>query len=239
VRARLAGMLMLGMIIICLAYFLRSLFTSTPEISSLGKFYLQNSYLGERSAGSPEVVTSILWDYRGLDTYFETAVLFLAIISAVSVFRNMEHREVGDGFTGITKTGIKLVAFVTFVTSASVAFHGHLTPGGGFQGGSILAAVSLLVIAGFSKGALEGNGITKDRALAIRTLGLAIITAVAFYPLLEGFNFMQNLPVYPVRIRGLLISGSLLPYNVAEFLAVGAGFTIIFLLLSLPEVRRE
>ncbi|ASJ07661.1 sodium:proton antiporter [Thermococcus pacificus] len=218
------------------AYLLQSHVEDIVGVGTLGEFYLENSYLGERSAGSPEVVTSILWDYRGIDTYFETAVLFLAIISAVSVFRSFKGREFrGDGFTEIVKMGVKLVAFTTFVASASVAFHGHITPGGGFQGGSMLAVSALLIIAGFSKKALERNGITKTRALGIRTLGLLIIVCVAVYPLLRGFHFMQNLPVYPAKVGELLVSGSLLPYNLAEFLAVGAGFTIIFLLLANPE----
>ncbi|AEK72380.1 Multisubunit Na+/H+ antiporter, MnhB subunit [Thermococcus sp. 4557] len=233
---RIAGMLVIMLITLSAAYLLQPHVEGIAGVGALGEFYLGNSYLGERSAGSPEVVTSILWDYRGVDTYFETAVLFLAIISAVSVFRGFDGPKFrGEGFTEVVKTGVKLVAFITFVASASVAFHGHLTPGGGFQGGSMLAAGSLLIIVGFSKKALERNGITKVRALAIRTAGLVTIACVAAYPLLRGLHFMQNLPVYPIKVGGLLVSGSLLLYNLAEFLAVGAGFTIIFLLLANPE----
>jgi len=50
---------------------------------------------------------------------------------------------------------------------------------------------------------------------------------------------MQNLPVYPKELYGMLVSGSLSLFNMAEFLAVGAGFTIIFLLLSNPEGGSE
>ncbi|ALM74608.1 MnhB domain-containing protein [Thermococcus barophilus] len=219
------------------AYYLSPHFSERSQLNPLGEYYLKNSYLPEDSARAPEVVTAILWDYRGLDTYFETAVLFLAIISAVSVFRSakLPFPASNLGFTGIVKTGAKLIAFITFVAAGSIAFHGHLTPGGGFQGGSILAGASILVIVAFSKKALERNGLDKSRALALRTLGLGIIIAFAFYPLLRGFHFMQNQPVYPAELFNMLVSGSISAYNLAEFLAVGAGFTIIFLLLSSPE----
>jgi len=222
------------------AYYLSSYLTPKIELNALGEFYIRNSYFGEYSSGSPEVVTAILWDYRGLDTYFETAVLFMAIISAVSIFRSMPNVSFHPrGFTNITKTGVKIVGLVTFVAAATTAFHGHITPGGGFQGGSMLAVVPLLVIVGFSKKTLEKNGFNKERALVIRTIGLLTIALVAFYPAFIGKYFMQNLPIYPKEIYGMLASGSLSLFNMAEFLAVGAGFTIIFLLLSNPEGGRE
>jgi len=169
------------------AYYLSPHLVPKTELNALGEFYLRNSYFGEYSAGSPEVVTAILWDYRGLDTYFETAVLFMAIIGAVSIFRNMPNVSFHPyGFTDITKTGVKIVGLITFVAAATTAFHGHITPGGGFQGGSMLAVVPLLVIVAFSKKALEKAGLTKERALVIRTIGLLTIAIVAFYPLLVG-----------------------------------------------------
>ncbi|HDZ36087.1 MAG TPA: sodium:proton antiporter [Thermococcus sp.] len=222
------------------AYYLSSYLAPRAELNALGEFYLRNSYFGEHSAGSPEVVTAILWDYRGLDTYFETAVLFMAIISAVSIFRNIPSVSFHPrGFTNITKTGVKIVGLITFVAAATTAFHGHITPGGGFQGGSMLAVVPLLVIVGFSKKALEKAGLNKERALVIRTIGLLTIALAAFYPLLAGGRFMQNLSIYPKELYGMLVSGSLSLFNMAEFLAVGAGFTIIFLLLSNPEGGSE
>lgn len=222
------------------AYYLSPHLPPKTELNALGEFYIRNSYFGEHSAGSPEVITAILWDYRGLDTYFETAVLFMAIIGAVSIFRNMPSVSFHPrGFTDITRTGVKIVGLITFVAAATTAFHGHITPGGGFQGGSMLAVVPLLVIVAFSKKALEKAGLTKERALVIRTIGLLTIAIVAFYPLLAGGYFMQNLPVYPKELHGMLVSGSLSLFNMAEFLAVGAGFTIIFLLLSNPEGGSE
>ncbi|NJE46602.1 sodium:proton antiporter, partial [Thermococcus sp. GR7] len=77
---RLVTLILLLTAVITLAYVFQ---VPQPEdVKPLGEFYLENSYFGDYSARSPEVVTSILWDYRGIDTLFETAVFFLAIIGS-------------------------------------------------------------------------------------------------------------------------------------------------------------
>ena len=119
--------------------------------------------------------------------------------------------------------------------SASIALHGHLTPGGGFQGGSALAVAPLLIIAAYSKYALEESGLDKTRALILRSIGLLGIALVALVPLLNDGFIMQNQPVFPAELGGQLVGGSLIYYNFFEFLAVGAGFTAVFLLLAIPE----
>ncbi|NJE47961.1 sodium:proton antiporter, partial [Thermococcus sp. GR7] len=108
---------------------------------------------------SPEVVTSILWDYRGIDTLFETAVFFLAIIGSLTVFRltKEQEKEVKTEPTQVEplplpiRTVTKVIVAMILAVSASIALHGHLTPGGGFQGGSALAVAPLLIIAAYSK----------------------------------------------------------------------------------------
>jgi len=230
--------------VILLSFVLTSLNMApeTEEVRTLGKFFLENSYFGDYSAMSPEVVTSILWDYRGLDTIYETSVFFLAIISSLALFRlgntieSEKHSEdSGPGLSFIVKGIVKLVSVMIIAVSASIALHGHLTPGGGFQGGSALAVVPLLVIVAFSKFALEDLGFTKDRAMVVRSLSLVGIALVALFPLLYGAYIMQNQPIFPARIGGQLTSGSLILYNIFEYFAVGAGFTAVFLLLATPE----
>lgn len=60
----------------------------------------------------------------------------------------------------IVRATVKLVVIMIVSISASIALHGHLTPGGGFQGGSAMAVASLLLFAAFSKFTLERKGLT-------------------------------------------------------------------------------
>ncbi|WP_457754296.1 MnhB domain-containing protein [Thermococcus sp.] len=226
------------------AYLMAPKLTPQTELRPLGEFYLENSYFGDYSAKSPEVVTSILWDYRGVDTLFETSVFFLAIIGSLTLFRlnkkqekeaKQKPGEFSGGLTLVIKSVTKVIVAMILAVSASIALHGHLTPGGGFQGGSALAVAPLLIIVAYSKYALEEHGLDKTRALILRSIGLLGIALVALVPLLSGGFIMQNQPVFPAEIGGQLVSGSLIYYNFFEFLAVGAGFTAVFLLLAIPE----
>ena len=227
-----------------LAYYIAPKLPQQTELRPLGEFYLENSYFGDYSAKSPEVVTSILWDYRGIDTLFETSVFFLAIIGSLTLFRlnkkqekkaKQKMEEFSNGLTLVIKSVTKIIVAMILAVSASIALHGHLTPGGGFQGGSALSVAPLLIIAAYSKYALEEHGLDKTRALILRSIGLLGIALVALIPLLSGGFIMQNQPIFPAELGGQLVSGSLIYYNFFEFLAVGAGFTAVFLLLAIPE----
>ncbi|WP_324736243.1 MnhB domain-containing protein [Thermococcus sp. SY098] len=226
------------------AYLMAPKLTPQTELRPLGEFYLENSYFGDYSAKSPEVVTSILWDYRGVDTLFETSVFFLAIIGSLTLFRlnkkqekeaKQKTEEFSGGLTLVIKSVTKIIVAMILAVSASIALHGHLTPGGGFQGGSALAVAPLLIIAAYSKYTLEESGLDKTRALILRSIGLLGIALVALVPLLSSGFIMQNQPIFPAELGGQLIGGSLIYYNFFEFLAVGAGFTAVFLLLAIPE----
>ncbi len=230
-------------------------YTPSREIRPLAKFYLENCinlFNKDWWAASPEAVTSMLWDYRGIDTYYETSVFFLAIISGVALFRIAEIKldaegrkeEKELGLSIIVKTSTRIVFPLILIVSASVAFHGHLTPGGGFQAGSILAVGPLLLIAAFSRHFLEDRlRLTEDKCLTLRSVGLILIVLVIALPLITGAALlMLNQPKlwapvspFPAYVGPIWIAGTLFFLNVAEFLAVGAGFTLLFLLLSIPE----
>ncbi len=227
----------------------------TPDVRFLAAWYLGTTFnpsIQLVSAMAPEGVTSIVWDYRGLDTVFETAVLFLAIIASVALMRGIEHKGVYDelkhGMSLIGKTVTKIVVPLIIGVGISIALHGHLTPGGGFQGGSALAVAPLLVLVIFSKYFFDKVGFTKGKALAIRSSGLlgvgltsfAIVIAALFAR--SGAYILQNQPRvgapigFPWKgIDGVLLGGSLLSFNACEAMAVCAGFVILFLLLAIPE----
>ncbi|MEM3926889.1 MAG: MnhB domain-containing protein [Desulfurococcaceae archaeon] len=221
---------------IAIALAFTGLVTTPVDIKQLGLFYIENSFFGEMSAMTPEVVSSIVWDYRGLDTIYETAVFFLAIVAGLAVFGTVETSSgVSKGLTNLAKTATKLMSLLIISVSASIALHGHLTPGGGFQGGSALAVTPLLLIPTFSVYELVNRGVTTTRLLAARGLALASIGLIALLPVFRGLEIATNTRFYPAYFMGQLISGSLFFYNIFEYLAVASGFAAIFLYISIPE----
>jgi multicomponent Na+:H+ antiporter subunit B len=219
------------------------------SLRPLGGFYLSHAFAHEGlTSHSPEVVTAIVWNYRGFDTLFETFVFFLAIMGALSVLRltkeeerevrSLEAREPHRQMDVIARTTVKLVVIMIVSISASIALHGHLTPGGGFQGGSAMAVASLLLFAAFSKFTLERKGLTLRHTVSAYALGLAIILTTVLVPV-----FLYNGKILQIN----LLPGEMGLFNldVGEYTAVTFGFLTVFLALGISEwifksiLRRE
>jgi multicomponent Na+:H+ antiporter subunit B len=230
----------------------------SADARALAKWFLNTTLASKEwwtrtfSVMSPEAVTAIVWDYRGLDTYFETSVMYLAIIGALALARyfeipKKEYKE-NMGMSIIGKMATRILVPMIIVVAISIGLHGHLTPGGGFQGG-VTAAVSVSLLIFIFSVYFAVRYFKIYTAILLRILGLAGIALAAVIVVLiavasgqHGFIF-QNQPKpitppgvgLPYEIGGNLISGTLLIFNVSEFLAVFMGFAILFLLLSIPE----
>ena len=110
--------------------------------------------VAERSATN--VVAAVTFDYRGVDTMGEEYILFAAVLGVAILLRAQrdEHEEPPDEdaadrhapatSNAVRVVGLGLVGPVVLFGVYLVA-HGHLTPGGGFQGGVVLATAALLV----------------------------------------------------------------------------------------------
>ena len=93
-------------------------------------------------------VGATVFDYRGFDTLGEEFILFTAVIGVSLLLRREEEDEhvPRDPVTaeGIRSFGVILVPVVFALGLWIVAF-GFVTPGGGFQGGVVLAGGLLLL----------------------------------------------------------------------------------------------
>ena len=96
------------------------------------------------------------------------------------------------GMTVIVKKTTQLIAGIIFLYGIYIILHGHLTPGGGFAGGVILAGSFILLILAFGSDFLnlvkEEKGTTMYENLAILVFLLLALTG-----LLAGANiFFAN-----------------------------------------------
>ena len=55
-----------------------------PTFSEMDDYYIQNA---QAETGANNVVTSIVFDYRGFDTLGEATVLFTAVVGIIALFR--------------------------------------------------------------------------------------------------------------------------------------------------------
>ncbi len=148
-----------------------------------------------------------------------------------------------SGLSQIVKT-VSLVLFVPILTfGLYVVAHGHLTPGGGFQGGTVIATALALFLVAF--GAKEFKRILgKDFLSAVESIGLLSFGALALLGLGTAFfaNFLANSgglfgKSVPVGANaGIFNSAGTIPLmNFAVGIEVASALSLVLLLMYLSE----
>jgi multicomponent Na+:H+ antiporter subunit B len=188
----------------------------------------------ERS--TTDVVTAVNFDYRGFDTLGEEFILFAAVIGVASILRKLRGertrrpdddaagRHVPETSLPVRVTGLGLAA-PTILVGIYIVAHGHQTPGGGFQGGVILATALLLVYLSADYMTFRAVGPTWLVELA-EGMGAAGFALVGLAGLVFGSAFFEN--VLGKGTPGELLSAGTIPLsNAAVGLAVTGGFVFM------------
>jgi multicomponent Na+:H+ antiporter subunit B len=183
-----------------------------------------------------DVVTAVNFDYRGFDTLGEEFILFAAVIGVAILLRaqrDEEERDASEFAFGRSAPRISdavralAIALVgpTVVTGLYVVVHGHLTPGGGFQGGVVLATALLLVYLAAEYSVLRKLAPFSlvEACEGVGGGGFAIIGLAGF---VAGSAYLEN--VLPLGKVGAVNSAGVVPLiNLAVGLEVAAGFVLI------------
>lgn len=148
------------------------------------------------------------------------------------------HRR--EGMSIIVRTIARLLAPIMLLVAAYIILHGHVTHGGGFQGGVLVACAFILLILAFGIDYVEGK-VSFEFGQVFRSVGATIIILAGFIGLVFGFWFFRNIGVYPYGFPGEIFSaGSLVLYNIAEMANVSASFLVAFyFLIRLGRKRRK
>lgn len=135
-----------------------------------------------------------------------------------------------EGMSTIVKKTSQLVAGLIFMYGIYIVLHGHLTPGGGFAGGAIIAGAFILLILAFGSSALK---LKKEVAGSSSTESVAILMVVilALMSLMIGARvFFGNF--LPKGEAGTLLSAGVIPlYNIFIGIEVAGAILTIFLAL--------
>ena len=142
------------------------------------------------------------------------------------------------GMTIIVKTIARLLVGLIVLYGLYIVLHGHLTPGGGFAGGVILAAAFVLLLLAYgSEIAFRKMSEPLDHTLeSLGGLAFLVIVLLGFAGGYAFFNFLSKGEPFA------LFSGGIIPLcNIAIGVKVGAGLFAIFLALVLgsPKRRKE
>jgi multicomponent Na+:H+ antiporter subunit B len=180
---------------------------------TVGAYYLNNT---TEKLSVANVITAIVVNYRGFDTLGEVTVLFLAASGLASIlYRRKKEGEhdvmILKNSSQLLQTGAKLIFPAILVLGAYVFIHGHLTPGGGFQGGAIIASGFLLMFMAYKDYHVSHNVLTWVESVA----GLLFVS-VGIWGLISGATFLEN--ILGTGTLNDLVSGGVIPLI---YIAVG------------------
>ena len=91
----------------------------------------------------------------------------------------------------IVRTITNIMFPLTMLFGLYVIAHGHLTPGGGFQGGAVVASACIMVLVAYSSQWIE-NKIQEKRLSIFESIGALGFIGVAFLGLFIGGVFFNN-----------------------------------------------
>ncbi|MGA7950667.1 MAG: MnhB domain-containing protein [Thiobacillaceae bacterium] len=188
---------------------------------------------GPGEIGSANIVTSVVLAYRGIDTLGELAILFAAasiagmvLSPAIRSGHNAETKPRAPAGL-VLRAGSDLLFPLLLTVGFYIVAHGHLTPGGGFQGGVVLAA------AFFVSFLARADRLPKPAALILMEgLAGAAFIGIGLAAMLDDGPFMRLL--LDKGVVGQLVSAGSLPLL---YLAVGlkVGAELSDLLAHLAE----
>lgn len=222
-------------VIMCLAIIAALLFTvsgmprfgdpASPTNNEVAARYIQS---GLEETGAVNAVAGLILDYRAFDTLGELFVLFTAcsgvFILLLNDGRHKTKREMEEDAAYnasddiIVNVTARLLIPVIVLFGMCIILNGHVSPGGGFSGGSVVGAgLTLYAIAfGFSR---EDRLISKKTLLAVTAAALTFYSVVKGYAFYMGAHHLEN--GISLGIVGNVISaGLILPLNIAVGIVV-------------------
>jgi len=234
---------------------------ASPASTHLSPYYIENTL---NDSHVPNIVTSVLADYRGYDTMYETAVVLAAGLACFFLLRRKESKNLPAKFYRHVPTGVTLrieeggklpaedssvfvrmdslwapdsmiirntcrlvIGFIQLFALYVVA-HGHYSPGGGFQGGVLLAS-SIILFAISNDLRTSLRRVKEKTAGLLGSVGVLIYAGTAFLCLLLGANFLDYKALAPILGTDAVMARS---YGIL-FVEIGVAFAVMAVMIWL------
>ena len=147
-----------------------------------------------------------------------------------------------EGLSLIVQNIVSLLFPLALIFSFYVILFGHVTPGGGFQGGAVGASAVVMLIVAFGAKKIHGN-MSHEHMSIFESTGPLILILTGLIGLIVASTFLSNflvdtplfgeIPAWGSN-PGILNSGGILPIlNIAVGMKVIAGLLAIVLLMAL------
>jgi multicomponent Na+:H+ antiporter subunit B len=183
-----------------------------------------------------DAVAAVSFDFRGFDTLFEEFILFAAVAGASILLRPLAEeiralpedtapdRRVPPPSPTVGLFGV-LLAPTLVLFGVETVTHGQISPGGGFQGGVILASAVFVVylVTDYSTAARYQPGALMEASEGVGAGGYVFVGLLGLF---AGVAFMTN--VVPLGRPGNVVSGGTIPIlNAVVGVEVAGGFVLL------------
>ena len=152
-------------------------------------------YVGsaEEETGAENVIAGMILNYRGFDTFGESCVLFVAVCCVMILLWATNDKLKVEAASSdeeasrdvILEKVCRLLLPCVLIFGICVLFNGHVSPGGGFSGGSILGAALILMSVAFGSDAVR-------KFFTMRVFNIVRITGLMIYAVLFCLYIYQG-----------------------------------------------
>ncbi len=216
-----------------IAFDLFQAYQDNAALSETGAYYAANA---AEETGAANLVTSVVVTYRGLDTLGEVSILFLtaAIISFVLKFREEEDNKPQKlrPTSEILSTATQVLTPVIMLVGIYIFLNGHLTPGGGFQGGAVIASAVLLMLMANPRMHISHRIVGFVESVS----GMAFVL-IGVIGILAGGGFLDN-RILQLGTFGTLLSAGAIPL-IYIFVGLKVGAELSNIIGNLSHIEKE
>lgn len=180
--------------------------------TTLKEYFAANAFT---DTGSRNIVTAILLDYRLFDSLFEAGILLIAVSGVIWISKHDVEEKNAKFMLDKYKTPDLFITFSRLVYPLMLTFgfyviiNGHVSPGGGFQGGAIVAtAILILYYIDSEKETNISLIVTTEKILYLAILVIAsmsIFTRGAFFTNPFSLNASTDLKAIYLVILNILV----------------------------------
>jgi multicomponent Na+:H+ antiporter subunit B len=194
--------------------------------------------VGQAERNVTDMVTAVNFDYRAIDTVGEEFILFISVAGVAVVLRRTREEHAAEDHGDADRPGVPgppmsdAVRAVTLLLVGPIVLlgvyvvaHGQLSPGGGFQGGVILASALLLLYLADRYRRMRRIG-PRSIAEIGDALGAAGFVIIGLAALIGGAAFLTD--VLPLGASSTLTAGGTIPLvSFSIGLEVAGAFVVI------------
>lgn len=212
-----------------IAGFFTAACTGLPRFGSDFHPYGDRAVAAALAHRTANVVSSVNFDVRAFDTLGEESILFTTVLGATLLLRlardEREKQPESERVLPTTRLFGAVLLPVTLVVGVYIIAHGQLSPGGGFQGGVVLATALHLAYV-----AADYRVLKRVRPLTVLdvadSLAAASYTIIGLAALIAGGAFLKN--VLPLGTFNQITSGGTVPVlNAAVGIEVASALIVL------------